>query len=632
MFKKFYLITTFMFIISIITFQSGRNVFATELQEPLFTLEEIVVIASKYPQELLDSVASVEIITKEEIATFQSESLAGIIKDIAGIEITDYGTPGDIKSISIRGSSPEQVLVMIDGQVVNDPQTGKIDLGLIPADIIEKIEIYRGPASALYGANALGGVINIITKKGEGEKIVTSGFYYGSNATQKYQISYQDRSNDLGYFFTTEYYQTEGERENSQLDKISLMSKISKDIDPQTDLDLAIRYHDYQRGLPGSINYPSPKAQQNDQNLNLNLKWQKRAEDKDINVMVWYDFHRLHYDNPDEWGHTGASIHKTHTSGISFDNTYYDFSFGNKKESDSDHTLTWGGELKHNWINSTDIGKQQDQNVAIFIHDVWQPAELEKLNITTGLRYDYHQIFGGQFNPRIGISYRLQNELSFHASIGRAYRSPTYNDLYWPEDGYVGGNPNLLPETAWAYEAGLRFSNEKRDAQAELNIFQKNVKELINWAADNEGVWRPFNIGSARVEGLEVITKKEFNDNFAASLNYSYLNAVDLDTNTQLKPKHKYGLGFTYFDQFGQYKDNFIINLNGYVVAGRPADLESYYLFDANIQRDITTNKEKERKVTLSFAIKNLFDQRPQLVSGYPIQGRTFLVGVNTNF
>jgi outer membrane receptor for ferrienterochelin and colicins len=629
MFKKLYLIVTLLFIIFILLLFSANSILASESQEPFFSLEEVVVIASKFPQKLLNSLASVEIINEEKIAVNKAENLAVILKNIAGLEITDYGTPGDIKSISIRGSSPEQVLVMIDGQVVNDPQTGKIDLGLIPADMIERIEIYRGPASALYGANALGGVINIITKKG-GDKKGTVEINYGNYHTQKYQASYQNRSDDIVYFFTGEYYKTEGERENSELNKLSLMGKISKEIDSQTDLDFTIRFHDHQRGIPGSMDFPSPNARQDDRNFNVNTKWQKKEENRDFNIMAWYDFHQLCYDNPDEWGYTGASIHKNHTIGISFDSTYYDFVLGNKEESDSEHTLTWGGDIGYNRVDSTDIGKHQNLLGAVFIQDVWQLEE--NWSITAGLRYDYNQLFDGQFNPRIGLTYNLRNDLSLHASVGRAYRAPTYDDLYWPEDGFVGGNPNLLPEIAWAYEAGMRFINEKGDTQAELNIFRKNVRDLINWAADSEGVWRPSNISSARVEGLEIITRKEFNNHLTANLNYTYLNAIDLEIGTLLKPKHKYGLGLTYFNQFGKNKDDFVINLDGYMVAERPDNLESYYLFDANIARDFTLGKEKNKKVNLSFSIKNLFDQKPELVSGYPIQGRTYLLGISTEF
>src|SRR6056297_111535 len=627
--KKFYFIVILIVLLIFINNPLlGTNVFATELQDALFTLEEIVVIASKYPQELLDSIASVEIINQEDIEISKSENLSGIIKNIAGLEMTDYGSPGDIKSISIRGSSPEQVLIMIDGQVANDPQTGKIDLGLIPADIIEKIEIYRGPASALYGSNALGGVINIITRQGEEEEKVTAAIDIGSYKTQKYTVSYQAMREDISTYITGQYYKTDGDRENSQLDKIAFMGKLSNKLDGQTNLDLSLRFHDYNRGLPGSSDYPSPEAIQEDRNINLNLNWQKKEENRDMNAVAWFAFHRIFFDDPGMFGHTGPSIHKTYTTGVSFDSTHYNFSFSDDENTDSDYILTWGGEVKSNMIDSTDIGNQQDLNGAIFIQDVWQPAELEKLNITAGLRYDYHQIFGGQFNPRIGISYRLQDELSFHASVGRAYRAPTFDDLYWPEDGYVGGNPDLVPENAWAYEAGVRFVNKEGDTQAELNIFRKNIHDLINWAADSEGIWRPSNIGSARVDGVEVITKREFNDHFIGNLHYTYLNAIDLDTGNQLKPRNKYGLGLAYLNQVGENKDDFTIGLNGYMVTGRPDNLDNYYLFDANIDRNFTINKEKDRNIKLSFSIKNLFDQRPELVSGYHVQGRTFLLGV----
>jgi outer membrane receptor for ferrienterochelin and colicins len=351
------------------------DVFAIQQQELFFTMEEIIVIASKYPEELWESIASVEVITEEEINNLPSENLAGIIKNIAGLEIMDYGSPGDIKAISIRGSSPEQVLVMIDGQIVNDPQTGKIDLGLIPSDIIGKIEIYRGPASALYGANALGGVINIITKSGKGEKKGTAVVHYGTYHTQKYQASYQGQSDNMSYYFTGQYYKTNGDRGNSHLDNISFMGKISREINQQSDLDLTIRYCDYERGLPGPLEYPTPLAQQNDRDFNLNLKWQKREEDRDLNILTWYNFHWLYYDDPEEWGYTGPSIHKAYSSGISFDSTHYNFNFGRENEVNSNDTLTWGGELINNIISSTDIGNHQAINGALFVQSSWRPVD-----------------------------------------------------------------------------------------------------------------------------------------------------------------------------------------------------------------------------------------------------------------
>jgi outer membrane cobalamin receptor len=613
-------------------FISVPHIWAAQQEESIFMMEEIVVIASKYPELVLDSIASVEVISREEIETSQSNNLAGIIANIGGLEIVDYGAPGDIKSISIRGSSPEQVLILIDGQVANDPQIGKIDLGLIPADIIEKIEIYRGPASALYGSNALGGVINIITRQGEEDRLVTSGIDIGSYKTQKYAVSYQSKDEDISTYLTSQYYQTNGDRENSQLNKIFFMGKLSNELDEQTDLNLSLRFHNYNRGLPGSTDYPSPEAIQEDRNIDLNLNWQKREEDRDLNAVAWFSSHRIFFDNPGMFGHTGPSIHKTYSTGFSFDSTHYNFSFNDKDDSDSGHTLTWGGEVINNTIDSTDIGNHQAINSAVFIQDSWQAAEDNDLKLTAGLRYDYNQLFGGQFNPRMGVNYRLEDEVSFHASVSRAYRAPTFDDLYWPEDAYTGGNPDLVPETAWAYEAGIRYLNQAGDMHAELNLFRKNSGQLINWAPDDAGIWRPSNIGSARVDGVEVLLKKKLDEHILGNVSYTYLDARDIDTDTQLKPKHKIGVGLNYSDKVGDNDDNLTIGLDGYIVTGRPDDLEPYTFFNANLSQDLTIDEEDDQKITIQFSIKNLLNQQPELVSGYPVQGRTFLVGISTEF
>ena len=251
-------------------------------ENQIFSLDEIVVIASKYPERVLDSVVSVEVITEEEIEAAQVENLADILSTVAGLEINDYGDAGGIKSISIRGSSAEQVLVILDGRPMNDPQTGQIDLGQIPTSIIEKIEIYRGPVSAVYGANALGGVINIITKKGESESRGEVKANIGTYQTQDYEVSYQGSNEDLNYFISGKYLTTEGSRENSQMDEINLLGKVSLPLDKQTSMDFTLQYNSYQRGIPGSLTYPSPQAVQDDQSFNFNLSWQRKTEDNDI--------------------------------------------------------------------------------------------------------------------------------------------------------------------------------------------------------------------------------------------------------------------------------------------------------------------------------------------------------------
>ena len=626
--KYFLLIIGIIALIQIITVIPGL---ASGNENQIFSLDEIVVIASKYPERLLDSVASVEVITEEEIEAAQAENLADILSAVSGLEISDYGNAGGLKAISIRGSSPEQVLVMFDGRPMNNPQTGKIDLGQIPANIIEKIEIYRGPASAIYGANALGGVVNIITKKGKGDSKGAVNVNVGTYGAQDYKASYQGANDNLNYYFSGNYFTTDGDRENSQLDEINFLGKIINKLDQQTTIGLTLRYHNYNRGLPGSIDYPSPEAIQKDQDFNLDLTWQKREEDKDINANGFYSFHRVFFDNPGMWGHTGPSIHKTNSMGFSFDYTDYNFTFGDNG-SDSQHIFTWGAEIKNDQVDSTDIGEHNSLNGAIFVQDVWQPSDMDDLKVTAGIRYDYNQIFGNQLSPRIGFSYRLQDELNFHASVGRAYRAPNFDDLYWPADSYVAGNPDLVPEVAWAYEAGLRYINEEGNFTGELNIFRKNVENLINWAAGDDGIWKPLNIGSARVDGTEVIFKKDLGDHLRANLGYSYLNAVDLDTDNQLKPHHKYNFGVGYYDKIGDNQEELYVQLDGYAITERPNDLPNYCLIDLNVGKELTLTKKDGQKVKLDFSVKNILDQQPEMVSGFPITGRTYTAGISFEF
>jgi len=166
----------------------------------------------------------------------------------------------------------------------------------------------------------------------------------------------------------------------------------------------------------------------------------------------------------------------------------------------------------------------------------------------------------------------------------------------------------------------------------ELNIFRKNVENLINWAAGDDGIWKPVNIGSARVDGTEVIFKKDLGDHLRANLGYSYLNAVDLDTDNQLKPHHKYNFGVGYYDKTGDNQEELHVQLDGYAITERPNDLPNYCLIDLNIGKELTLGKKDSQKVQLDFSVKNILDQQPEMVSGFPITGRTYTAGISFEF
>ena len=149
-------------------------------------------------------------------------------------------------------------------------------------------------------------------------------------------------------------------------------------------------YQNYHRGVPGSIDFPSPEANQKDNNFDVDINWQRKKEDKDYNVNVFYSFHKVVYDDPSMWGYAGPSTHATNSFGAAFDCTDYNFSIGDEEEK-PEHILTYGVEVKDDMVNSSDIGEHNGLNGALFVKDVWQPSDMEYLKTTADIRYHYTQ-------------------------------------------------------------------------------------------------------------------------------------------------------------------------------------------------------------------------------------------------
>ncbi|MFO7820282.1 MAG: TonB-dependent receptor, partial [Halanaerobacter sp.] len=439
------------------------NVLAKEEEEETFSLEEIVVTASKYEEELSETSVSGEVIDQEDITNKNAYNAADLVKDITGVQINDHGGVAGLKTISIRGSQAEQVLVLVDGQPMNSRQSGQIDLSQLNIDEIERIEVLRGPASAIYGANALGGVVNIITKSGSDEPSTNVKMGYGSFNTQQYSLTQQGGGKKLNYNLAVTAKKSDGHRDipdNSDLEQYNLFTKFDYQLNNYSDLILSLRYNDSDKETPGKITNPSPNAQQNDEDKNINVAWKEQREDTDTKVLAYYNQHEQnfsdkYYSNQDDpadfnnyyrdqdgdvYYYDGSekkevtdinltenitnSIHDTKRMGLDFSRTNYY----------QDHTLSYGSTVKQNEIDSNKNGEHETLNKALFVQDKW--AVNEALTINLGSRYDDHDQFGSEISPRAGLVYEANQNVKLHLSGGQAYRTPTFNDLYWPADPY----------------------------------------------------------------------------------------------------------------------------------------------------------------------------------------------------
>ena len=588
---------------------------AVTADENTFSLDEVVVTASKYEEELSNTAVSMEVVNQAEIEQKNAQNAADLLRDVSSVQINDQGGITGLKTVSIRGANAKNVLVLVDGQEMNNLLTGVADLSQFPIEQIKRIEILKGPASAIYGADTLGGVVNIITKSGSQKPITKLDVKTASYDTQKFNLTHRQQVKNLAYNLAITKVSSDGHRDNSGLEQRNLFTRFDYTINNYTEMIASIQYDDSDKEVPGPSNDPSPQAEQDDENTKLNLQWKKQTEGNDLKAAVYYNEHNQVYDNP-ALGNP-PSKHDSYKKGIELVKTdYY-----------SNNTLTYGLEVKENRIDSTEAGKHEHLNKSLFINDDWQV--LEDVKLTASGRYDDHEKFGSNFSPRLGTVYDISKGLNWHLSVGEAYVTPTFTELYWGK----WSNPDLKPESAVAYETGVRFKNNF--ITGEVNYFKKDVNNFIAWDDAKE---ESYNIDKVNTSGIELILDKRLNKRLSANLNYTYTDARDDKTEERLedKPYHKANLDLTY------EREDLNLLLSGKYTGERESSywdpntfktvettLPSHFIVDLKVSNDFEI---KEQKVNLSFGINNLFDKDYAVIEKYPMPERNYMLSTELKF
>ncbi|ADQ15595.1 TonB-dependent receptor plug domain-containing protein [Halanaerobium hydrogeniformans] len=605
---KRYTITLLILFLIITSFAA---VVMAEENTNVLELDEIVVRALRHRERLLESSNSVEIITREDIEKRNVETAADILTYVPGVNINiGDGREGAEENATIRGSAPNQVLVLVDGQPLNDLRTGRFDLSLIPAELIEDIEIVKGPASAQYGANAVGGLISITTRSGEEDLELTNlRTNFASYNTQSYNLNHFGFSENLSYNLMAKNYRSDGFNED-QKKQSSLFTKFDYKLDDHSQIGASLRYTDTDRGDPRDRNY---------EDLNLNFNWDLNQEDREQSLKLSY--HENTY--TDDSGIRGRRVHDT-------DKIYLDF---NRRNYYDDHNLSYGFNIARSSIDSDTYDQQSNIDGAVFVQDNWQLNDKTRIHLSG--RYDIHDEFGSEFSPKVGINYLLNPNLSFFASAGEAFRAPDYRELYLPDAGMVnivGGNPDLDPEKSRNYETGLRYIEGR--TRAELNLFRKDIEDLIDLIFVEEGVKRYQNIGEATVQGGEVVLAYGITSDLNLDLSYMYLDAVDEESGEKLplRPEHSLNLAFDYSG------NNFNLRLDNKYVGEREDEYEDdddnivRVILDSYMVSDLTLSREVFRDTQFKISINNIFAEEYESSAGTETPGRNYGFEISRRF
>lgn len=591
----------------------------SDTSEVSYSLEPIVVTATRYPQPLSQVSPNFTLITSEQIDRMAGKDLGEVLGLCPGAELGRTGGSGQLVSLSIRGSTSGQVLFLMDGRPLNSPQNGGLDLNLIPLSSVERVEVVRGGLSSLYGADAVGGVVNIITKTFSHSRPYSRiGYWQGDWGYKRSQFELGRKIGErFNLYLAGEIKSYGGYRINSDYKASLINSNFNYNLSRNWELSLSSLNYAGKLGVPGSQDYSTPNACQKDRRNDLALSL-KSHQGNPLGIQIYLSDSWQKYKDPD-W--VIYSTHEHRVYGLSFQwiSLWPGMSFGGRGE-------------RINFC-STDIGTTDVNKSSLWVEDDLKFSS--RLTLRGSGRLDYHSAFGYQFSPGTNLSYQIGENSLLFGSFDCPYRAPTANDLYW-KDAYSSGNPKLKPERGWSSQIGFKTNGSKGNYFT-VNLFLRKMRDLIEWEADPQTFkYTAVNKTRAEFKGGEVGLGLKPIRSFQVSAVYSLLWAKDLKEGNPLpyRPRNSVRLWFYFSPTLidgklslglwteGEWKDS---RFTGTKLNGSRSKLPSFMLLNSTLTIDF---------LDMSFYLKgeNLGNTSYQLRDGYPMPPRSFYGGLSWKF
>jgi vitamin B12 transporter len=596
-------------------------------------LEPVVVTATKIetPEERIG--ATVTVITEDEIRTYNYEQLREALRAVPGVEVQRSGNSvAGLSEIRIRGASPQQVQVLVDGLRVKSPTAGSVDLTELSLDAVDRIEVVRGPQSTLYGADAIGGVVNIITRKGAGPLRGSVSFEGGSFDTFRESASVQGAYGGFNFNLAGSRLDTDGQLPHDGAEDTSFGGRIGYDFPWKGELSLTGRYSRVDLELPINTDVflqfpPDPNQRQRTEAYLFNLLYTQRIGDRlrlTARFGQWGDNLRFENSPPPPGTFVFDSrIENRRIEGeliAAVDITKWD-------------TLSIGAERRSEVGRETDSGSFPNRlREEINTTSVWGQDEirvLDRLFLAGGFRWDDNDVFGEEVTGRVSAALVIRETSSkLRGAWGTGFRAPTIDDLFFPG----AGNPALKPETSESWEAGFDQKLWRNRLRGGLTYFQNRFRDLIQF---DGFLFKPVNIGRARTEGVETYLEIDPVDWATVYASYTFTDAEDLDTGLELRryPRHHWNTGVRITPV-----DPLTLFVQARVVSSQLEDPRSgtrnpgYHVLDAGGTWRVLGPAGHLERLELTARIQNLSDERYAEVLGFPAPGINALVGLHAYY
>jgi vitamin B12 transporter len=598
-------------------------------------------------------------IDSQQIQRQGSKSVAEVLKNLPGFAINDTGFGADIHTGTYyRGASINQSIILLNGRPIGsnvNTYHGATDLNSIPVDAIERIELSSGVGNVIYGSEAFGGVVNIITKAYTGTPQTNLSAEFGSLGRSNYRASYAGGDRKLNYRVGIEKYRIDnnysvpvgaanrdpvtGKLTNADTDTTNYSGSISVALDPRNQLDFDAIKITSRRGLV-YFGFPLQKDRLNHDALNVGLNWRSQLADDQSSILnTTLSFNQDYFDSFGPSGNdsrTGKLDSKAVTGKL--DHTW---------RTSTANTLRWGGELQNRQLNGSafstvpsriafnDIENRNVFNTALFAVDTWKITDRVALDL--GFRQNFNSQFGNYLNPSLGSRWEITPQVALRASIAGAQRNPGLDQLYLfnTVHGWLP-NPNLKPERGTTWTAGVDLALSPTSTGT-ITYFGSNLTDRIAIQSIGPTATQWSNIGQVTTNGLEIGFKQQLSPQWSTFVNYTYTDAktqTGADRGLQLAfiPYSVAQLGVGYANKGWE------LNLSGNYNSGtrrafftNPGQtttnfVPSFFDLDLNARIPVSEN------IGLNLAIENLANIQYEKVNRIYSPGRTFRAGVSANF
>lgn len=640
----------------------------SELEDEIQWLQEEVFVttATKTEEALAKSGSTISVITSQEIKAMGARTLYDVLKRLPGIGVSQFNM--GMSAIEVRGVKTdfaEKVLFLMNGHPINNNLVNggaNSSYNEFIVDDIKHVEVVRGPGSALYGANALVAVVNIITNQAkdiQGTEVTVAG---GSDDTKKLNVQFGHQLNDVsiaGNFHVSDTNGYDGTVLSDSIGQSGPADYWQERYEGGLNLQYGgwsgqARFVQRESGTYlGANNVLSNKSEQEYIDYFFEFGYQTEINrDMDIAVKAYFD----HFEFDNTWelyppGAVGNPDSFFARSPIKHDVTGVEGLF--EYQLPYNHKLLLGTMFEHQsqydvefWSNGgsgpmVDIsavanwnGSQNRDVRAVFAQDIWDVQD--NLRIIAGVRYDHYSDFGETVNPRASITWSVVDSLRIIASYGSAFRAPTFGELYNINNPSIVGNPDVQPEEITTYELGVRGEWAGR-TQYGVTLFRNQIDDLIASAPTNTAVNTYDNVGELEVNGVELEVSTRLKDGSTLGANYTYQHPINEVTDERLAdvPLHRANASFNYF--VSRYMSLYAAALykgeTDRASGDTRTELDGYVTVDVALVTQDLWLKDLELKVSVyNLFDRNYYDPAPNvMLSDYPKNGQNFMLEATYN-